>query len=210
MTAEELRGLLIPAILGEIPFEGLNPRCLRLAAARAGLSEVELDRALPQGVRSFIEHWHLATDAAMLMALAEHDLPALKTRDRVKLAIRLRLELLAPHREAVRRTFTVLALPGNQLLAARLLYRTLDDIWHACGDRSADFNFYTKRGLLGAIYSATVLVWLDDESEGFETTWDFLDRRIVDVMKIPQMVAKLRDWPRALVPPFFARNATRP
>src|SRR3546814_13877794 len=74
-------------------------------------------------------------------------------------------------------------MPQNAALAARTLWRTADAIWRAAGDQAADFSHYTKRATAGAVYSATLLVWLNDESEGFADTAAFLDRRINDVMR---------------------------
>ena len=54
----------------------------------------------------------------------------------------------------------------------------------AAGDRSADFSWYTKRAILTAIYSTTVLFWLRDGSEGDAATLAFLDRRLAGVGRI--------------------------
>ena len=40
-------------------------------------------------------------------------------------------------------------------------------MWRIAGDTSTDFNHYTKRMTLGAVYGSTLLVWLDDQSEGW-------------------------------------------
>ncbi|MEQ9361835.1 MAG: COQ9 family protein, partial [Rhodospirillales bacterium] len=65
-----------------------------------------------------------------------------------------------------------------------------DHIWHAAGDRAADINPYTKRGLLAPVYTSTILYWLSDSSVGFAETWGYLDRRLADVLKIPMYKAK--------------------
>ena len=85
--------------------------------------------------------------------------------------------------EAVRRGLALLALPLNAPLGLKLLYRTVDAIWYAAGDTSADFNFYTKRATLAGVFSSTLFYWLNDRSEGNTATWEFLDRRIDDVMR---------------------------
>ena len=82
--------------------------------------------------------------------------------------------------------------PGNAMLAARLVSASVDDIWYAVGDTSTDFSYYTKRGLLAAVYGATVLYWLSDESDGQAETWAFLDRRLGDVMSIPKVTARAK------------------
>jgi ubiquinone biosynthesis protein COQ9 len=100
-----------------------------------------------------------------------------------------RLDILLPHREAVRRSLSLLASPINLPLGAKLLYDTVDTLWRAAGDRSTDFNFYTKRGLLAGVYAATTFYWLDDRTEDAEATAAFLDRRLAEVLAIPRLRA---------------------
>ena len=119
---------------------------------------------------------------------------SLKIRDRIKSAVRIRLERHAGNREAARRALALLSLPFNAPLALRLLYRTVDAMWYAAGDTSTDFNFYTKRATLAGVYSSTLLYWLNDRSPGGEATWGFLDRRIDDVMKIEKLKSQVKSW----------------
>ena len=118
----------------------------------------------------------------------------LKVRDRIKQAVRIRLERHAGEREAVRRALALLSLPFNAPLALKLLYNTVDALWYAAGDTSTDFNFYTKRATLAGVYSSTLLYWLNDRTPGSEATWAFLDRRIDDVMKIEKLKSQLTSW----------------
>jgi ubiquinone biosynthesis protein COQ9 len=138
----------------------------------------------------------------MLAALAEQDVAAMKVRERIAAAARARLAVLEPHREAVRRALTLLALPHNVPLGLKLLYETVDAMWYAAGDTATDFNFYSKRGLLAGVYAATTLYWLDDRSPGAVDTQAFLERRLGDVMAIPRYRARLRErlerWPNPL------------
>ena len=120
----------------------------------------------------------------MTAAFEAADTSDLRMHEKIMLAVEIRLNALGPHREAVRRGLTCLALPTQAALGARLLYRTVDDIWYVAGDRSADFSFYTKRGLLAGVVASTTLYWLDDSSEDFADTHAFLERRIDDVMRL--------------------------
>ena len=81
----------------------------------------------------------------------------------------------------MRRALSVLALPGHALLSARCTARTVDAIWHAAGDTSADFSWYTKRAILAGVYGTTLLYWLQDYSEDDLHTLAFLDRRLAGV-----------------------------
>jgi ubiquinone biosynthesis protein COQ9 len=190
---EQAREQIIAAALPHVPFDGWTPETLRHSAADAGYDPLTALRVFPRGAIEAVEAWVALADRRMLEALERQGTGELKVRERVALAIRLRLEALAPHREAVRRALSLLALPHNAPLAARLVWRTVDAIWYAAGDTATDFNYYSKRGLLAGVYSATVMYWLEDKSEGFADTWKFLDRRLSDVLRIPQALGRLRE-----------------
>ncbi len=184
MTIEETREKLLAAALAHVPFDGWTGRALRAAAADLGLDLGLAANAFPSGPAELLAAFSAGIDRDMLVALEARDLKSLKHRERIATGVRTRLELLAPHREAVRRGLSFLAMPRHAALGAKCLYRSVDTIWHAAGDTSTDYNFYTKRMLLAGVYSATLLFWLNDESENFAATWVFLDRRIGEVVKI--------------------------
>jgi ubiquinone biosynthesis protein COQ9 len=178
---------ILTATLRNVAFDGWSERALLQGAEDAGMSAEAVSRAFPQGVADLVSAFSDWADRAMIEAFAARDTADLKTRDKVALAIRLRLEALAPHREAVRRLNSYFALPLNAPQAARLIARTVDAVWYSAGDRATDFSYYTKRGLLTAVYGATVLYWLADESEGAKATWNFLDRRLDDTLRLPRL-----------------------
>ena len=197
MTADEarvrhivLRDRLIAAALEHVPFDGWSRKALEAGAADLGMEAADVLRAFPGGMADAADHFADWSDRRMLMELAKMDLDAMKVRERVAAGVRVRLEMNAPYREAMRRLLSFLALPVNAPLAARMTWRTCDHIWHAAGDRAADFNHYTKRGLLAPVYTSTILYWLSDASDGFENTWGYLDRRLADVLKIPMYKVK--------------------
>lgn len=206
---DTLRDRILDAALPNVVFDGWSRKALIHGATAAGLDPADVDIAFPRGVRSAVEHWMRRADSAMAAALEAADLDSLRIRDRIAFAVRTRLEQAGTHREAVRRALAYLALPGNPRLAAQSLYRTVDAIWWACGDRSTDFNFYTKRGLLAAVYSSTLLYWLDDTSEDHADTWAFLDRRIADVMRVPKLTGRWRELRGKLPSPLRFMRAYR-
>jgi ubiquinone biosynthesis protein COQ9 len=203
---QENRDRIIEAALTHVPFDGWSRRALAAGVAEAGLAPEWSRRAFPGGVIEAVEHFADYTDRRMLAALAGRDLGALRVRERIAGAVRTRLELNAPHREAIRRLLSYLALPHNAGVAMRTTYRTVDVIWRAAGDKATDFNFYTKRGLLAAVYGSTVLFWLADRSEGQADTWAFLERRIADVMAVPKLQARLKETLGSLPLPLVRRG----
>ena len=184
MNIDETREKLLAATLAHVPFDGWSGRALRAGAADLKLDAALAVNAFPGGPAELLAAFSAEIDRAMLAELERRDLDTMKHRQRIATAVRARLELLEPNREAVRRGLSFLALPRNAALGAKCLYRTADAIWHAVGDTSTDYNFYTKRLLLAGVYSATLLFWLNDESEGRAASWAFLDRRIEEVVKI--------------------------
>jgi ubiquinone biosynthesis protein COQ9 len=186
-----LRRAVLAAALPHVPFDGWTDRILDRAAADIDLDAAEARRLFPGGAADLIALFVAEADRRMVESLASHDLAAKRVRDRIALAIRARLELARPHREAVRRAMAYYALPFNAAAGTRTLYRTVDAIWRAAGDRATDFNFYTKRALLAGVYGSTLLFWLDDNSEGSAATWAFLERRIDNVMTIQKVRGRL-------------------
>jgi ubiquinone biosynthesis protein COQ9 len=187
---EQDRQRLLTAILNHVPFDGWSETALQAAGQETGIPTERVLNAFPGGAKDVLILWHEVADQDMIAAMAAPDVAHLRTRERVAAAIRARLEANTAHREAVRAGCTVLLLPQNAAIATRLLYNTVNAIWYAVGDKSTDYNFYTKRALLAGVYSATVMYWLNDKSPDCVATWNFLDRRIADVMRVPQLVGQ--------------------
>jgi ubiquinone biosynthesis protein COQ9 len=191
---QELRDRLADAVASEAVFEGWSRAALSAASRRLELPAGEADRLFPGGPVQVLTHVSERADVRTVADMEKEGVANLKVRDRIKSAVRIRLERHAGDREAARRALALLSLPFNAGLALKLLYRTVDAMWYAAGDNSTDFNFYTKRATLAGVYSATLLFWLNDRSAGSEATWAFLDRRIDDVMKIEKLKSQVRSW----------------
>ncbi|MHA6347398.1 COQ9 family protein [Roseivivax sp. CAU 1761] len=185
---------LLDAALAHVPFEGWSEATFRAAVAASGVNPVVAKALYPRGGIDLALSFHRRGDAEMRRRLAESDLSALRFRDKVARAVRLRIEAVED-REAVRRGMTLFALPPYAAEGARAIWQTADAIWTALGDTSDDANWYSKRATLAGVYSATILYWLGDDSPGHVETWAFLDRRIDDVMKIEEMKSAVRRMP---------------
>lgn len=204
-----LRDEILLAALPHVPFDGWTGRAMAAGARDLGRDVADADRAFPYGAVDMISHYSDLADRRMVAEMERRGVAQMKVRERIAAAIRIRLEDAAPHKDALRRALTVLALPTNAPAALRSLYRTVDAIWRAAGDTATDWNFYTKRGLLAGVFSSTVLCWLDDTSEDHTETWAFLDRRIEDVMRVPKVTARLRDVCGRIARPFQGRRYGR-
>jgi ubiquinone biosynthesis protein COQ9 len=187
-----LRDRLAEAVLSNAAFDGWSQSAIQAAARSLSLAAGEAERLFPGGALEVIDWIDGRATERMEQALAQTDLKALRIRQRVALAVRLRLEPLNLHREGLRRAAALMATPLNARRGAAALWRTVDAIWHALGDTSTDFNYYSKRALLAGVYGSTMLVWFDDKSAGCADSWAFLDRRIENVMQIEKLKAQTR------------------
>ncbi len=184
-----LKRAVLEAALPHLAQDGFTDKTLKAAAADADVNRVTLVRLFPREGLSLVEAFSDWADEQMDAALHKAKLSDMKVRERIKAAVNGRIAALRPYKEAARRAAAFLSLPQNAPTALTLLYRTVDRMWRAVGDTSTDFNFYTKRAILAGVYSSTLLRWFTDDSEDEKPTFDFLDRRIDDVMRFEKFKA---------------------
>ncbi|WP_421788956.1 COQ9 family protein [Hyphobacterium sp.] len=191
--------LLLDAALVHAAYEGWSDAMLREAAEDAGVSEEATLLAAPRGVLDVIAHWSLRLDEAMLARMEAADLASMKIRDRVTLGVQARLEAIGRHEEAARRARARLMLHDAGSLGPELIWATSDKIWRALKDPSTDFNWYSKRTILSAVYTSSLAAWLNDENPDKAKAKAFLDRRIQNVMEFEKAKAGFqkmtKDWP---------------
>jgi ubiquinone biosynthesis protein COQ9 len=201
---------LLEATLSHAAFDGWSQKAFDAGARDAGIPADRALNAFPGGLAELLAFYHEVEDAAMLEAMARANVPEMRVRDRIAFAVKARLQRNTRHREAIKSACSFLAMPHNAALALRLLYRTVDAMWYGAGDTATDFNFYTKRGLLAGVYSATVLYWLNDKSALSADTWSFLDRRIDEVMQVPKLLGKVGAITGRFPNPFRIAQRMRP
>jgi len=188
---QDLRESLILAAALHAPFTGWCHETLVQAALDV---EIELNTAeilFPNPAIDLALGFHQWGDKQLEKAAS--DLAPMKIREKITYLVHARIEILAPYKEAVRRSASLLALPLNIGFGARAVWKTIDLVWRLVGDTSKDYNWYTKRTTLMGVYSSTLLYFLSDTSPNSQSTWDFLDRRIEDVMKIEKLKASAKN-----------------
>ena len=78
------------------------------------------------------------------------------------------------------------------LNTSKTLFQISDEIWFLSGDKSTDYNFYTKRFLLMKIYALTFSFFIFDRSEKFENTKRFLEKQIKLVLGFGRLKQKIK------------------
>lgn len=196
------RDAAIRALLPIAGATGWTDAALAEAVAATGLDPALAPSLFPRGIPGAIEAWCDLADREMeAAAAADPKFVTLRTAGRIRRLVDLRLSAAAPHKPALRRAIALLALPWNAPVSLRCTARTVDAMWHAAGDRSADFAWYTKRASLAAVYAATLAYWLRDDRAETEDALAFLDRRLEGLARI----GRLR---RAVTIPSRDRTAT--
>src|SRR5690349_21599006 len=200
---EQLRRELALAVGENAVFDGWTQKAVDSAAAQLGIDPTKARLAMPKSQAGMIDLYIQEVDRAVEAWFTPERIAGLKIREKIRALVWHRLEIMGPAREAVRRALAILAMPQNVPLALRIGWRSADLMWRIAGDTSTDFNHYTKRMTLGAVYGSTLLVWPDDQSEGWGETAAFLDRRIDDVMRFEKFKAEWRGSSERLSPSRF-------
>ena len=187
--AEIRRQLALP--VGEnAVFDGWSATAVDTAAATLGIDPAVARLAFPDKPAAMVAAYVEAIDAALEAAFPPATIAAMRVSQRIRAILLKRFELMLPAREAIRTGLTQLAMPHNLPMAARLGWTSADTMWRLAGDTATDFNHYSKRAILASIYTATLLVWLDDDSEGQADMIGFLDRRLAGVARFEKAKAQ--------------------
>lgn len=193
LTLDELRLALAPELALAAAFDGWGRDAVRSAAEALGARPETAGLAFPGGAMDMIAAWIESIDHAMSAAFSPERIQTMPIRERIRALIQFRLDQLRGKEEALRRALAIMAMPQNARQTARLSWRSADAMWRLAGDTAADFNHYTKRATLAAIYAATLLVFSNDSSADKAETGAFLDRRIAGVMRFEKAKAR---WTR--------------
>ena len=178
------RDAAIRAMLPLAGVQGWNWATIRAGLAAAGEDPVLAESWFPTGATGAVAAWIDLANRDMVAAAAAEDVAALRVPARIRRVVELRLAATAPHKPALRRALSLLAMPWNAAVALRTTAATVDAMWHAAGDTSADFSWYTRRATLAGVYGATLAFWTRNDDPDIAEAMEFLDRRLAGVARL--------------------------
>jgi ubiquinone biosynthesis protein COQ9 len=180
-----------------VPESGWTQAGIDKAAEKAGLSTGQVLLSCPNGVLDLLEALGNRAAKAARDRLAQPDVAAMKVREKVATAVRAYLAALEPHKSAVKRAA---ATPANLLAGPKGLWTGADAIWSGLGDKSTDYNWYTKRMILTGVIGSTLVAWLgtDDPAKVDE----FLANRIENVMQFEKFKGQVQEAVSKMPNPF--------
>ena len=202
---EQIRDRLALAVGENAVFDGWTSAAVESAAAKLDIEPAQARLAFPRDQAGMVDAYIHGVDREMEKRLPPENLNGMKIREKIRALVWTRLEIMGPAREAVRSALSILAMPHNVPLAMTIGWRSADMMWRLAGDTSTDFNHYTKRLTLGAVYASTLIAWLDDDSEAWSDSAEFLDRRIDNVMQFEKWKAGWAGQERFSVSRFLGR-----
>lgn len=194
-SLEDLRRRMAPAIADAAVFDGWTAAAVEQAARAMQVDRDLAALAFRDGPMAMIAAWVAHVDARMAQAAPAAELAGLPIRERIRRLVMARLDVVAGREEALSRALAIMAMPANLRAATRLGWRSADAMWRLAGDTATDYNHYTKRTILGAIYAATLHVFARDASAGKAETRAFLDRRIEGIIRFEKTKAQLLRTP---------------
>lgn len=182
-TLDEIRLALAPEIALAAVFDGWSDKALESAAEVQGVDAAVARLAFPGGAMDMISAWVAAIDAGMEARFGHGELDAMPVPERIRTLVRFRLDETRGCEEALRRALAIQAMPQNIAASLKQGWASADRMWRLAGDTATDYNHYTKRAILAGIYTATLAVFVEDESGKKADTLAFLDRRLEDVAR---------------------------
>ncbi|KAG7523347.1 ubiquinone biosynthesis protein COQ9, mitochondrial [Solea senegalensis] len=204
-TEEQLQARILSASLEFVQEHGWSMEAIAAGAETLGLSSASTGM-FNNGAGDLVLHFIAQCNLQLTEILAEqHKQVQLgqaepkHTSDLLRDAVETRLRMYIPYIQTWPQAMSILLLPHNIPDSLKHLSNMVDDIWYYAGDRSTDMNWYTKRAVLTGIYNTTELVMVQDSSEDFQDTWNFLDNRIQDVVNMASTAKQVQSTGEAVV-----------
>ena len=136
----------------------------------------------PNGQTQLVQEFENWLDTEMLAALEKIEKPK-KIREQIALALETRIINLVP-KNVILKNSSFFLVPTNILAGNESACQTCDLIWKYAGDKSTDFNYYTKRGLLLPVYLSAKTFYVADNSKDHEKTKEFIKNALDNIINI--------------------------
>lgn len=187
MTAEEVKRKLLKASFSVVPFHKWTAESLNKIDEKACYTKGTHKIFFPNGASDFIDYFNSQLDNLVVEQVQSQNIKGV--RDGIFKALSARFDEYEKHRAFSIISHQYLSLPHKIFLSKKIAWRTVDSIWtHIAMDKSTDFNYYTKRGLLLGVYNLSSLYWISDEDSNLEDTKDFIMRRLDDTVTIGKKI----------------------
>uniref|UniRef100_A0A0B7A0T7 Ubiquinone biosynthesis protein n=1 Tax=Arion vulgaris TaxID=1028688 RepID=A0A0B7A0T7_9EUPU len=184
-----IRQRILQASIPHVQEYGWTKKAIEAGARDEGLPPVA-HGMFPRGGAELVHFFNVKSNLELAKTLKlevenakSQGVRKLETIPFIRDALKTRLKMIVPYRNTWPQAMAILALPQNLPESFSNLLKLTDDIWFYAEDRSVDFNWYTKRLSLAAVYAATETYMIQDKSPDLQDTWTFLDNRLENVQR---------------------------
>ncbi|WP_236869874.1 COQ9 family protein [Candidatus Bandiella numerosa] len=186
---KQLKNDVLFSVIEILPYEAFDINIISKACKNIGLQSEYASLLFPNGRAEFLEVFRDYIDEIMVERI-KNELSEVKSiTSRIFESLKIRFEILDKYKIIIPKIIAFYSMPWNHLKLYPYTWKSMNLIWRTAGnDKSTDFNYYTKRGLLTGVYWATLLYWLSDESTNYESTHDFLNRKLILTGKVAKKI----------------------
>ena len=188
----------------EVPKFGWSRETLLHCAKKQKLSTPNLALMFPSFEYDVLKYLIAQNNSLVEKNYNSFNNSRLKTRDKIKTIMELKFDSNAYLKDALPEMLKFLLRPGNIFMSIKMLHQNSDFIWKLAGDKSNDFNYYSKRGLLSMVYLATLIYWLKDKSNKGIGTKNFISKSVDGIVDGVSKFKQLNVL-RSLAQNFFSR-----
>ena len=146
---------------------------------------------LPKGLSSLMKELNLIINQTIDKEQKPSRFKNYKINEKIKYFVIRRL-MVFQNLVDKRKFFKKILKPNLIVSSNKTLFKIADEIWFLAGDKSTDYNYYTKRVILMNIYAITFSFFVFDNSKDLERTKKFLDKEISAVLKFGNLKNKLK------------------
>ena len=200
MNIKQIRNQILKDAKPYIVKNGWGENLFKEISKSSKYKNEDIKALFPSGYKTLIEMYLKEINIKMTMDSKKLNLIRFRVHERVRELVILRLNIMQKEKILISKTFLHLLVPQNYILASKILYETVDQIWFLAGDNSSDFNFYSKRIILGTIYSLTIAHFINNNN--IEETIEILNNKLKIVSKIPMLKNRSKDFIK-IIPKVF-------
>ena len=192
------RKLILRESLKLIKINGWNDNLFELISKKNNIKFEKIIPLFPNGYKDLLKYYFDELNHKITIASKKLNLSKIKTHEKVRALIHLRLLEYKKEKDSIRRAYFTLLLPSNSKIFSIIMFRIVDQIWFLAGDTSTDFNYYSKRGILFAVYNSSVIFLINNDFN-ITKTLNFLDKKLQKVSKIPNIKSNLKKLPIEMI-----------
>tara|TARA_Y100000992_G_scaffold243735_1_gene174803 strand:+ start:50 stop:676 length:627 start_codon:yes stop_codon:yes gene_type:complete len=198
---------LAKLFIGNVPKFGWSRETLLQCAKKQRISTSVLAKLFPSFEYDVLKFIIAQNNTQVEKNYNSFNNSRLKTRDKIKTILELKFDSNEYLKKALPEMLKFLLRPGNLLMSIKMLHENSDFIWNLAGDKSNDFSFYSKRGLLSMVYLATLIYWLNDKSTKGIGTKNFISKSVDGIVDGVSRLKQL-SMLQTLAQNFFSRFNT--